>query len=128
MPWIYRGDEGGIGETYNIGGGAERRNIEIAEAVCELLDELLPDSPHAPHASLIEFVTDRPGHDRRYAMDAGKAGRELGWQPRHSFATGLRETVAWYLENRWWWEAILSGEYRLERLGLGRPAGEASAP
>ena len=111
-------DRGALGETYNIGGNAERRNIEVAEAICAIMDELVPSSPHAPHARLIEFVTDRPGHDHRYAMDITKIGRELRWQPRQSFDAGLRNTVAWYLDNRQWWERILSGDYRVERLGL----------
>jgi len=119
-------ESGTSGATYNIGGDAERRNIDVAQAVGELLDELLPDSPHAPHASLIELVTDRPGHDQRYAMDAGKIAHELGWRPRHTFESGLRQTVKWYLDNRSWWEAILSGDYRGERLGLGPAAGGAT--
>ncbi|MDX1484466.1 MAG: dTDP-glucose 4,6-dehydratase [Alphaproteobacteria bacterium] len=117
-------ERGRIGETYNIGGNAERRNIDVAEAVCAAMDELLADSAHAPHAGLIEFVTDRPGHDLRYAMDSSKIERELGWRPRTSFEAGLRDTVAWYLHNRQWWERILSGDYRAERLGLGAQTGE----
>ena len=117
-------ERGEIGETYNIGGNAERRNIEVAHAVCAIMDELLPDSPHAPHASLIDFVTDRPGHDHRYAMDASKIAARLGWQPRRSFESGLRDTVAWYLDNRQWWERILSGDYRVGRLGLGPKTGK----
>jgi dTDP-glucose 4,6-dehydratase len=84
-----------------------------------LLDEMLPDSPHRPHRRLITFVVDRPGHDRRYAMDTGKIRRELGWQPREDFDSGLRKTVAWYLEHRWWWEPIWLQRYRGERLGTG---------
>jgi dTDP-glucose 4,6-dehydratase len=117
-------ERGKLGETYNIGGNAERRNIEVAEAVSAVMDELLPDAPNVPHASLIAHVTDRPGHDHRYAMDTSKIGRELKWQPRQSFDGGLRDTVAWYLANRQWWERILSGDYRVERLGLGTASGK----
>jgi dTDP-glucose 4,6-dehydratase len=80
---------------------------------------MLPDSPHRPHRRLISFVSDRPGHDRRYAMDSAKIRRELGWQPAENFDSGLRKTVSWYLENRWWWEPIWSQRYRGERLGAG---------
>jgi dTDP-glucose 4,6-dehydratase len=109
---------GRIGETYNIGGGAERRNIDVVRHVCRLLDEMLPDSPYGPHAGLMTFVADRPGHDLRYAIDSSKIRAELGWKPRESFDTGLEKTVRWYLDNRNWWERILSGIYRTERLGL----------
>ena len=118
-------ENGRVGETYNIGGNAERKNIEIAEAVCALMDELAPESPHRPHKDLIGFVADRPGHDLRYAIDASKIGRELGWKPKESFDSGLRKTVEWYLENRGWWQRIVSGDYRATRLGLGGK--EASA-
>jgi dTDP-glucose 4,6-dehydratase len=114
--------EGRPGESYNVGGDGERTNLEVVTAVCELLDEMLPASPHRPHANLISFVTDRPGHDRRYAMDASKLRRELGWRPCESFETGLRKTVAWYLDNRWWWEPIWSARYRGNRLGTGTRA------
>ncbi len=107
------------GETYNVGGDSERTNIEVVRAICGLLDEMLPDSPHRPHERLIEFVTDRPGHDARYAIDASKIRQELGWQPRHTFDQGLRDTVRWFLDNRPWWERVMSGAYRGERLGLG---------
>ncbi len=117
---------GRAGDSYNIGGDGERTNLEVVTAICDLLDELVPSSPHRPHARLISFVADRPGHDRRYAMDATKLRRELGWQPRESFETGLRKTVAWYLENRWWWEPIWSERYRGTRLGTGSRA-EAAA-
>jgi dTDP-glucose 4,6-dehydratase len=108
--------EGGRpGETYNIGGGSERQNLEVVETICSLLDELV-ELPAVPaHARLIAFVPDRPGHDWRYAIDARKIQRELGWVPEQSFEAGLRRTVQWYLENRRWWERILSGEYRRER-------------
>jgi dTDP-glucose 4,6-dehydratase len=96
------------GETYNIGAGNERTNIEMARAVCAVLDELLPKSPHQPHASLIRFVADRPGHDLRYAIDATKIGTELGWQPRFGFDEALRRTVAWYLDHRDWCESALA--------------------
>src|ERR1700688_2393756 len=119
------------GASYNIGGDGERTNIEVVTAICDLLDELQPTSPYRPHARLISFVADRPGHDRRYAMDATKLRRELGWQPRESFESGLRKTVAWYLDNRWWWEPIWSERYRGARLGTGgraEAAGAAGAP
>jgi len=106
------------GETYNIGANNERRNIDVVRAICALLDDLLPNSVNRPHAKLIEFVTDRPGHDQRYAIDAAKIERELGWRPRRSFEDGLRDTVRWYLDNRGWWERVMSGAYRGERLGL----------
>ncbi len=112
-------EKGRIGETYNIGGHNERTNLEVVRAICTLLDELVPDSPHAPHADLITFVADRPGHDRRYAIDAGKIGRDLGWEPAETFETGLRRTVAWYLANEPWCRNVQSGGYRQERLGLG---------
>ena len=110
------------GESYNVGGDGERTNLEVVTAICELLDEMLPNSPYRPHGSLITFVTDRPGHDRRYAMDWTKLEDELGWRPRESFETGLRKTVAWYLDNRWWWEPIWSAKYRGDRLGTGARA------
>ncbi len=107
------------GETYNVGGDSERTNIDVVRTICRALDEMVPASPHRPHDKLIEFVADRPGHDARYAIDASKIRRELGWQPRHSFEDGLRQTVRWYLDNRAWWERVMSGAYRGERLGLG---------
>lgn len=111
-------ERGQVGQTYNIGGHNEKTNLEVVHAICALLDELAPDSPHRPHANLITYVPDRPGHDKRYAIDAGKIGRELGWTPEESFETGLRKTVQWYLENRSWCDRVSSGAYRT-RLGLG---------
>jgi len=110
------------GESYVVGGDGERTNLDVVTEICVLLDEMRPGSPHLPHASLITFVADRPGHDRRYAIDASKIRRDLGWRPRHNFETGLRDTVAWYLDNRWWWEPIWSERYGGARLGIGRPA------
>lgn len=109
--------EGEAGQTYNIGGHNEKQNIDVVNAICALLDELHPQSPVTPHAQLITFVKDRPGHDLRYAIDASKIQRELGWVPLESFETGLRKTVIWYLENRPWWQRVISGEYQLQRLG-----------
>jgi len=127
--WLYVGDhaaalrrvlsEGRLGESYNIGGGEERSNLELVRLLCAVLDEELPAAPWRPHARLIRFVEDRPGHDWRYAMDDGKLRRELGWRPSESLETGLRKTVRWYLENRTWWEPIRTGRYRGERLGRG---------
>jgi dTDP-glucose 4,6-dehydratase len=108
---------GRIGEDYNIGGNAERTNLEVVEAICDALDERAPLAGGS-RRQRISFVTDRPGHDFRYAIDAAKIGRELGWAPRVDFAEGLRRTVAWYLGNEAWWRSILDGRYRTERLGL----------
>ena len=110
--------KGRPGETYNVGGDSERRNIDVVRGICRLLDEMLPNSTNRPHERLIQFVTDRPGHDARYAIDASKIRDELGWRPRHDFDAGLRDTVRWFLENRGWWERVMSGAYRGERLGL----------
>jgi dTDP-glucose 4,6-dehydratase len=107
------------GEVYNIGGDSERSNLDVVQAICRLVDELRPGLPHAPCAALITHVADRPGHDRRYAIDAGKIRAELHWAPRETFESGLRRTVQWYLENQAWVERITSGKYRRERLGLG---------
>jgi dTDP-glucose 4,6-dehydratase len=111
-------ERGRIGETYNIGGRSERRNLDVVHAICTLLDEMVPDPGGRPHTRLIDFVTDRPGHDLRYAIDSSKIEREIGWTPRHTFDAGLRATVRWYLDNRSWWQRVLSGAYRGERLGL----------
>jgi dTDP-glucose 4,6-dehydratase len=106
------------GETYAIGGRNERRNIDVVRTICELVDELQPRPDRGSTSSLIEFVTDRPGHDQRYAIDSGKLERELGVLPRESFETGLRKTVQWYLDNAEWIERVRTGAYRGERLGL----------
>jgi dTDP-glucose 4,6-dehydratase len=111
--------EARVGESYNVGGSAERTNLDVVRSICRLLDEMQPTSSHRPHEQLIAFVADRPGHDRRYAMDIGKIRRELHWQPRETFDSGLRKTVSWYLENRWWWEPIWSRRYQGQRLGIG---------
>ncbi|AQQ02458.1 dTDP-glucose 4,6-dehydratase [Roseibium algicola] len=105
------------GQVYNIGGDAERRNIDVVHLICDLLDETVPAVK--PRRELIAFVTDRPGHDARYAMDISRIAAELDWRPSHSFESGLRQTLDWYLANRSWWEAIRSGQYRGDRLGLG---------
>jgi dTDP-glucose 4,6-dehydratase len=120
--WLYVGDHcsairavlerGKIGETYNIGGRNEQANLDTVHLLCGLLDEMLPDSSHVPHRNLISFVTDRPGHDRRYAINAAKIERELGWRPAETFATGLRRTVQWYLAHQDWVEQVTSGAYR----------------
>lgn len=110
---------GVLGETYNIGGSCERQNIEIVKTVCEILDELCPKHDGTSYKTQITFVRDRPGHDRRYAIDASKIKHELGWQPIETFETGIRKTVEWYLNNQVWVENILNGKYRCERLGLG---------
>lgn len=112
-------DGGKPGTVYNIGGHNEMTNLEVVRILCRLLDAMVPDSPHRPHENLITFVEDRPGHDRRYAIDAGKLHKELGWRPAETFETGIRKTVQWYLDHRDWVERITSGAYRGERLGLG---------
>ena len=126
--WLYVGDHcrairtvlrgGRVGEVYNIGGACEKTNLEVVRELCQTVDRLRPGMPHAPSESLITFVKDRPGHDRRYAIDFSKLTRELGWIPAESFATGLERTVAWYLANQPWLDRIASGGYRQERLGL----------
>jgi dTDP-glucose 4,6-dehydratase len=108
--------QGQVGQTYNVGGACERRNVEVVRLVCDLMDRVSP--AEAPHDRLITFVPDRPGHDRRYAIDATKLSRDLGWAPIESFESGMAKTVAWYLENRSWWEPIRRSRYRGERLGL----------
>jgi len=112
-------EKGEVGECYNIGGFNEHSNLDVVNKLCEILDELLPDSVYRPHKNLLEFVTDRPGHDLRYAIDATKIQNELGWQPRETFDSGLRKTVAWYLNNREWNQHIIDGSYQQQRLGLG---------
>ena len=104
--------EGEVGETYNIGGHNEKQNIEVVHTVCALLDELCPQSPHRPHAQLITHVQDRPGHDVRYAIDASKIQRELGWTPVETFESGIRKTVQWYLDNPEWVNRVKSGAYQ----------------
>jgi dTDP-glucose 4,6-dehydratase len=135
--WLYVDDHcraietvvaaGRVGEVYNIGGNCERTNRAIVEAICGLMDELRPELPHRPCRSLVTFVADRPGHDRRYAIDCSKIGRELGWRPMMNFETGLRETIGWYLDNPVWVERVTSGSYRGERLGVvpGAAAGNS---
>ncbi len=120
--WLYVGDhcqaldvvikQGKPGETYNIGGNNEVKNIDLVKQLCSLMDELQPDLPVSPAADLITFVKDRPGHDRRYAIDATKIKQELGWTPKETLESGLRSTVNWYLNNRAWWQPLLSSEYQ----------------
>ncbi|HEY5807882.1 MAG TPA: dTDP-glucose 4,6-dehydratase [Povalibacter sp.] len=126
--WLYVDDHaralwtalshGHIGETYNIGGHNEQRNIDVVRTICATLTRLVPDAaPAAGFESLITFVKDRPGHDTRYAIDASKIERDLDWRPRETFETGLEKTVRWYLDNKAWWQRVLDGSYRLERIG-----------
>ncbi|WP_369583699.1 dTDP-glucose 4,6-dehydratase [Kingella oralis] len=111
--------QGKIGETYNIGGFNEKQNIQVVRTICALLEELAPNKPQgvAHYADLITHVTDRAGHDVRYAIDASKIQRELGWTPQETFESGIRKTVQWYLDNKDWWQRVLDGSYKLERLG-----------
>jgi dTDP-glucose 4,6-dehydratase len=135
--WLYVDDharalmavaEAGVsGRSYNIGGHGERRNIDVVRAICAMVDEMAPDPTLGSRDKLIQFVTDRPGHDARYAIDATRIEAELGWRPQETFETGLRKTVRWFLDNRGWWERVLSGAYRGERLGLGPAAVRATA-
>ena len=111
--------KGHVGQTYNIGGHNEKQNIEVVHTLCDLLEELSPNKPENvnKYRELITFVKDRPGHDLRYAIDASKIENELGWTPNETFETGLRKTVSWYLENKKWWQRVLDGNYRLDRIG-----------
>jgi dTDP-glucose 4,6-dehydratase len=111
-------EQGRVGENYNIGGWNERTNIDVVRSICRLVDELSPNPEIGAREKLITYVTDRPGHDLRYAIDAGKIERELGWRPAETFETGLRKTVTWYLDNQAWWERVRSGVYQGERLGV----------
>ncbi|EMG53550.1 dTDP-glucose 4,6-dehydratase [Ochrobactrum sp. CDB2] len=108
---------GKLGESYNIGGRAERTNLSVVETICAILDKKRPRANGKSYAELITFVTDRPGHDRRYAIDASKIERDLGWKPLETFESGLEKTIQWYLDNAWWWQPIRSGTYAGERLG-----------
>ena len=110
---------GRLGETYNIGGHNEKSNLQVVESLCDLLQELAPVAQRR-YRDLITFVQDRPGHDHRYAIDAGKIERELGWAPRETFESGLRKTVQWYLDNQTWCARVQDGSYQRERLGLGK--------
>jgi len=126
--WLYVGDHckairhvmeaGRVGQTYNVGGNSERKNIDVVKTICRIVDELKPGLPHGPCENLITYVADRPGHDRRYAIDATKIGAELGWKPSATFEQGIRDTVAWYLANAAWVDRVQSGAYRRERLGV----------
>lgn len=130
--WLYVDDharalykvvtEGVVNETYNIGGHNEKQNIEVVHTICDLLEELRPEKPAgvAQYKDLITHVADRPGHDVRYAIDASKIKRELGWSPEETFESGIRKTVCWYLDNQGWWQHVLDGSYQLQRLGLGQ--------
>ena len=115
---VLAAERGRPGETYAIGGHNERSNIDVVRAICALMDELSPAEKIGPRENLIRYVTDRPGHDLRYAIDASKIERELGWRPVETFETGLRKTVEWYLENRDWWQRVRSGVYQGQRLGM----------
>ncbi|WP_410568583.1 dTDP-glucose 4,6-dehydratase [Acinetobacter sp. H1(2024)] len=110
--------EGKVGETYNIGGHNEKQNIEVVRTICKILDELKPQNNHQPYETLITFVKDRPGHDLRYAIDASKIAKDLGWKPEETFETGIRKTVEWYLNNLEWCRRVQDGSYQRERLGV----------
>ncbi|MCF7222397.1 dTDP-glucose 4,6-dehydratase [Marilutibacter chinensis] len=112
-------ERGRVGETYNVGGNSEKQNIEVVKTICRLLDERRPREDGQPRESQIAFVADRPGHDRRYAIDASKLKNELGWEPKYTFERGIAETVDWYLDNQVWVQRVLDGSYRLERIGQG---------
>ena len=130
--WLYVDDharalykvatDGVIGETYNIGGHNEKQNIDVVQTICALLEEMRPEKPAgvAQYRDLITHVADRPGHDVRYAIDASKIQRELGWSPEETFDSGIRKTVRWYLDNQAWWQHVLDGSYQLQRLGLNK--------
>lgn len=111
-------EKGELGETYNIGGHNEKTNLEVVNAICAHLDKRFPDSPHVPHNSLITYVTDRPGHDQRYAIDASKIASELGWTPEETFETGLAKTIDWYIDNAESWKEVTAENYQRERLGV----------
>ena len=112
-------EQGRDGETYNVGGHNERTNLEVVKTICAIMDELAPRADGSKYESLITYVADRPGHDLRYAIDPSKLMTELGWKPRENFESGIRRTVQWYLDNRWWWEPIHANRYAGERLGTG---------
>jgi len=109
--------QGDIGETYNIGGHNEKQNIEVVHTICDILDEVKPKA-QGSYRDLITSVADRPGHDMRYAIDASKIKKELGWTPQETFESGIKKTVEWYLNNTAWWQAVLDGSYQGERLGF----------
>lgn len=113
-------EKGRIAETYNVGGHNERTNLQVVETVCAILDEVKPRADGSKYSSLIQFVTDRPGHDLRYAIDPAKLMGELGWRPQENFESGIRKTVEWYLANEWWWGPIRRGRYSGERLGAAK--------
>ena len=110
--------KGRVGETYNVGGNSEKQNIEVVHAICALLDQRRPRADGLPRSSQVTYVADRPGHDRRYAIDASKLKDELGWEPRYTFEQGIASTIDWYLEHQDWVQRVLDGSYRLERIGV----------